>query len=216
MNSEILTKIKTLLGMESEEVSLSQMKLEDGLTIVESESFKEEDSISIITEDGKVPMPEGDYTLEDGRLLVVKEEGVIAEVKEKKEEKEEKEEKEVKEEVIEKEQKEEYMESEAATPKKIVETISKESFFAEIEKLKTENNNLIKQIEELKLNSVEKPTTETTTEENTEVTNEVELKEEVKPIVHNPENKSASTGFKYAQNRMETTLDRVMRKISEK
>ena len=50
--------------------------------------------------------------------------------------------------VIEKEQKEEYMESEAATPKKIVETISKESFFAEIEKLKTENNNLIKQIEE--------------------------------------------------------------------
>ena len=68
--TEILTKIKTLLGVESEVVRLAQMKLEDGLTIVESESFAAGDEIVIVTEDGKVAMPVGDYTLEDGRLLV--------------------------------------------------------------------------------------------------------------------------------------------------
>ena len=90
--TEILTKIKTLLGVESEEIKLAQMKLEDGITIVEAENFAEGDEIVIITEDGKVAMPVGDYTLEDGRMVVVKEEGVIAEVKEaEKEEKEEEE-----------------------------------------------------------------------------------------------------------------------------
>ena len=83
--TEILTKIKTLLGVESEVVRLAQMKLEDGLTIVESD-FEAGAEIMIVTEDGKVAMPVGDYTLEDGRLIVVKEEGLIEEIKEAKEE----------------------------------------------------------------------------------------------------------------------------------
>jgi len=211
--TEILTKIKTLLGVEAEEVKLAQMKLVDGLTIVESESFKAEDSIVIITEDGKVALPEGDYELEDGRLLVIKEEGVIFEVKEGEAKEEEKEE-----EVVEEEAKEEeeYMEKETASPKKIVETISKESFFSEIEKLKEENESLKKELEDVKLKSVEK--TEETKEELTEVkTEEVELsvEEEVTPIVHNPENKKETEGFRYSANRNETTLDRVMKRLSK-
>ena len=212
--TEILSKIKTLLGVEAEEVKLAQMKLVDGLTIVESESFKAEDSIVIITEDGKVPLPEGDYELEDGRLLVVKEEGVIFEIKEGEAKEEE-------EEVVEEEarEEEEYMEKETASPKKIVETISKESFFSEIEALKTENETLKKELEDLKLKAVEKTeeTKEELTEEKTEKTKEVELsvEEEVTPIVHNPENKKEVQGFKYSQNRSESTLDRVIKRINK-
>ena len=215
--TEILSKIKTLLGVEAEEVKLAQMKLVDGLTIVESESFKAEDSIVIITEDGKVPLPEGDYELEDGRLLVVKEEGVIFEVKEGEAKEEEKEEEEVVEEEAKEE--EEYMEKESASPKKIVETISKESFFSEIEALKTENETLKKELEDIKLKAVEKTeeTKEELTEEKTEETKEVELsvEEEVTPIVHNPENKKETEGFRFSANRNETTLDRVMKRLSK-
>tara|TARA_R100000655_G_scaffold5896_1_gene17582 strand:+ start:83 stop:736 length:654 start_codon:yes stop_codon:yes gene_type:complete len=214
--TEILSKIKTLLGVEAEEVKLAQMKLVDGLTIVESESFKAEDSIVIITEDGKVPLPEGDYELEDGRLLVVKEEGVIFEIKEGEAKEEEKEEEVVEEEAREEE---EYMEKETASPKKIVETISKESFFSEIEKLKEENESLKKELEDVKLKAVEKTeeTKEELTEEKTEETKEVELsvEEEVTPIVHNPENKKETEGFRFSANRTETTLDRVMKRLSK-
>jgi hypothetical protein len=213
--TEILTKIKTLLGVESEEVRLAQMKLEDGLTIVESD-FEEGASIEIVTEDGKVSMPVGDYTLEDGRMVVVKEEGLIAEIKEAKEEEETTEE--VTEEEAKSEEKEEYAE-ETKAPKKVIESITKESFFSEMEKLKEENESLKKELEGLKLSSEE------TSVENTEVketekengSTEVELstEEEPKPIVHNPENEKKIEGFKYSQNRRRTTLDRVMDRLSE-
>ena len=198
-NTDIISKIKTLLGLEQTEVNLAQMKLEDGLTIVESEKFEEGDNISIIAEDGKVAMPVGEYELEDGRMLVVKEEGIIDMVKGK-------EEKEEKEEVIEKEEeKEEYVEQEAETPKKVVETVTKEFHFEETEKLR-------KEIEELKLKI--QPQEEDKKEEKEEV---IELKEEerVEPIVHNPENKKEIEGFKFSQNRTQTTLDRVMNRLSK-
>lgn len=212
--SEILSKIKTLLGGETHEVALAQMKLMDGLTIVESESFKAEDSISIITEDGKVAMPEGSYELEDGRLLIVKQEGIIFEVKEKEEEEKEDVKEDIKEDIekeTKSETKEEYSE-ENTTPKKVIESITKESFFAEIEKLKNENNVLRKEIEDLKLSAEDK-----TEEVETEKTEETKLAtiEEVSPIVHNPENKKTTEGFKFAQNRNETTFDRVLKRLNK-
>ena len=78
--TEILKNIKTFLGEETLEevkVELAQAKLENG-TIVESESFKAGDEIFIITDDEKVAMPVGEYVMEDGKLLVVEEEGIIA------------------------------------------------------------------------------------------------------------------------------------------
>ena len=36
----------------------------------------------IVTDDEKVAMPVGEYILEDGRLVVVEEEGIIADVRE--------------------------------------------------------------------------------------------------------------------------------------
>ncbi|QDP65244.1 MAG: hypothetical protein Unbinned2819contig1004_35 [Prokaryotic dsDNA virus sp.] len=211
--TEILTKIKTLLGVENEvQVNLAQMKLEDGITIVEAENFEAGDEIMIITEDGKVALPVGDYKLEDGKMIVIKEEGVIAEVKdgEEKEAEEEVEEVEKKDE----EEKEKYAE-ETATPKKVVESVTKESYFSEVEKLKTDNENLKKELEELKLSLTKKDSEETKVEE-TKTEDKVELAtDEVTKINFNPENKKEVEGFKYSPNRMETTLDRVMRKLSE-
>ena len=204
-NPDILTKIKTLLGIESKEVKLAQMKLEDGMTIVESENFEEGDEIVIITEDGKVAMPIGDYSLEDGRMLVVKEEGLIAEVKGKEEEEKEEVTEEIEEEAK-SEEKEEYAE-ETKEPKKIVKSVSEEIHFTEIEKLKEENETLKKQLEGLKLSSEDS--------EKTEMSKEVKETEKIEPIVHNPESKKAIDGFKYAQNRTKTTLDRVMEKLSK-
>ena len=215
--TEILTKIKTLLGVESEEVRLAQMKLEDGLTIVESD-FEEGASIEIVTEDGKVSMPVGDYTLEDGRMVVVKEEGLIAEIKEAKEEEEEETTEEVTEEEArsEEDEKEMYKE-ETKAPKKVIESITKESFFSEIEKLKEENESLKKELEGLKLSSEETSVENTEVKETEKETTEVELstEEEPKPIVFNPENEKKIEGFKYSQNRRRTTLDRVMDRLSE-
>ena len=209
--TEILTKIKTLLGVESEEVRLAQMKLEDGLTIVESD-FEEGASIEIVTEDGKVSMPVGDYTLEDGRMVVVKEEGLIAEIKEAKEEEEEETTEEVTEEEAKSEEKEEYAE-ETKAPKKVIESITKESFFSEMEKLKEENETLKKELEGLKLSTVENTEVKETETETTEV--ELSTEEEPKPIVHNPENKErVNLGRKISPKKQRTIMDSVFERIA--
>ena len=74
----MLNQIKTLLNIE---VKLEEMKLENG-TIVSAESFEKDKEIFIVTDDEKVAMPVGEYLLEDGRLVVVSEEGMIADVRE--------------------------------------------------------------------------------------------------------------------------------------
>ena len=86
--TEILNEIKNVLGIElsEESVALAVMKLENG-TEIESESFEVGKDVFIKNEDGdSIPLPVGDYTLEDGTLLSVKEEGKIAEMKKKEEE----------------------------------------------------------------------------------------------------------------------------------
>ena len=74
----MLNQIKTLLNIE---VKLEEMKLENG-TIVSAESFEKGKEIFIVTDDEKVAMPVGEYMLEDSRLVVVEEEGIIGDVRE--------------------------------------------------------------------------------------------------------------------------------------
>jgi len=76
-NQEMLNKIKTLLNLE---VKLEEAKLENG-TVVEAEKFEKGSEIFIKTDDERVAMPVGEYILEDGKLLVVEEEGVIADMR---------------------------------------------------------------------------------------------------------------------------------------
>ena len=69
--------------VEGVEVTLETMKLKDGVTILEAEIFEAGQPVFIVAEnDERVPAPIGDHELEDGRILVITEEGVIAEIKE--------------------------------------------------------------------------------------------------------------------------------------
>ena len=197
--SKTLDAIKTALGME---LKLATMKLEDGVTVLEAEVFEEGNSVNIVTEDEqRIALPEGEYKLEDGMILKVEEEGIIASISEM--EVKEEEEVVVEEEVAASEKSTETV----ATPKKVVEAVTKESYFT-----KEEVANLIEsKIAELKieLNAVHKE------EEKEE--KEVELSEvpAAKPITHNPENMEKTANVKYSQNRQKTTLDRVMEKLSK-
>lgn len=194
-----LNQIKALLALE---VKLAQMKLEDGITIVEAESFEPDFSIGIVTADGIVPMPVGEYKLEDGRILVVEVEGIIAAIKEEEAEAEV----EIEVEAAPEEVVEPMMEAEVApTPKRIVESVSKETFFeAEIEALKTELAAIKAENESLKASK-----------ESLEVElSNVEAGAEA--IVTNPEAEVKVNSFKLSKNRVRSIEDSVFSKIFNK
>jgi len=175
----VLNEIKTLLGME---VKLAQMKLKDGVTVIEADAFEMDNNVFIVNGEERIAMPVGEYELEDGMILVVAVEGVIAEIKET---------------VVEEEapEVEEEVEAQAetvsapSTPKRIVESVSKEMFFAEIEKLRTE-------IAELK-----------------SVKQELSSEVVVEPLTHSPEVKNEVKLNKISTNRQMTTQDIVMAKL---
>jgi hypothetical protein len=193
MKTSVINQIKTLLGME---VKLETMKLMDGITIFEADAFEMDKEVFIVTEDEqKIPVPIGEYKMEDGRILVVVEEGIISELKEKEEEVEE---------VIEEEAPEVEVEVEAeATPsaKKTIESIVKETFFAEIEKLTNENIELKEKLENL--SKVEEVAVEAT-----------ELAD-IAPISFNPENTNEVETFVYGSKRPRTIMDTILEKINK-
>ena len=207
MKTNVLTQIKQLLGME---VKLEMMKLADGMTMIEADSFEPEMAVVIVTEDEqKIPLPVGEYELEDGRILVVAVEGVIAEIKEKAEEAPEVE-VEVEAPEADMPAEEVMAEAEVTTPKKTVESIIKETFFSEMEALKAENEELKAKLETF---SKVEPTTEVALEE---VAEEVKVElEEVKPITFNPEKENKVEGFKLASKRQRTTMDSILEKLNK-
>mgnify|MGYP000131817059 CR=1 FL=1 len=81
--TDMLNKVKEVLGVElneeTQEVKLAQATLENG-TVIESEDFAAGSEVFIVTEDEKVALPVGEYTLEDGEMLKVEEEGIIASI----------------------------------------------------------------------------------------------------------------------------------------
>lgn len=132
---EIVNKICVALNIE---VKLDQMKLNDGVTVIEADSFEPNNEVFIITEDEqRIPLPVGEYVVENGMLLVVTQEGVIAEIKEQEAPKEEE-----APEVEEEEMKKDDKMIEKAQVKKTVESMVKETFFSEMESLKEENERL--------------------------------------------------------------------------
>jgi len=68
------------IEVKADEVKLAQESLDNG-TIVEAESFEAGQPIFIVNEEERVPLPIGEYEKE-GMLLIVTEEGIIAEIKE--------------------------------------------------------------------------------------------------------------------------------------
>jgi len=191
MKNNVINQIKQLLGME---VKLEQMKLADGVTILEADAFEAGMEVFIVTEDEqKIPLPVGEYEMENGFMLVVEEEGIIASYMEAAPE----------EEVAPMEQPEAEVpveaEAEVKTPKRVIESVVKESHFSaeEFEALKAEIVALKSQLE----------SKEEVVEEKVEL-------EEVTPISFNPEVEATNANFKYGQNRPMSTLDRVMSKIN--
>lgn len=181
-----LKTIKTYLGME---VKLAQIKLADGVTVIEFDSLEVGKEVFIVNENGNVPLPIGEYELEDGNILEVYEDGIIGEVKSKEEEQPPMEEKEPVAEVPVEASVEPQREV-----KKVVKSTIEEQHFAEIEELK-------KQIVELKA----------MIEVKEEVKEEViELEETPKPISFNPEKTNESEQIKLAVNSRLSSRDKIL------
>ena len=82
MNAEtILDRIMVKLGIaEPVAVALEQVKTEDGQAVFEADSFAVGEAVFIVTEDGKIPAPAGEFAMEDGNIVEVDENGVIVEI----------------------------------------------------------------------------------------------------------------------------------------
>lgn len=63
------------------EVKFEQMTLENG-AVLEAEAFEAGNEVFVMSGEDRVPAPVGEHLLADGRILVIAEEGVIAEIKE--------------------------------------------------------------------------------------------------------------------------------------
>ena len=201
--TNILNQIKTLLNIE---VKLMDMKLENG-TIVSAESFEKGNEIFIVTDDEKVAMPVGEYILEDGKLLIVEEEGMIADVRE------------VSDEVPAKEEEEttEDLEEEVEEKKDMADVADWEGMEKRIQNLEDAIASLkgekMEDVQEEEMSNDQAPLKSRTIKEEF---SEVELSEEVKPIKHNPEAKATQKKqVQFGKGKFNTTFDRVLNRLNK-
>ena len=186
---DILNKIKEVVGIElSEEVAiqLEEIKLENG-TVLVSEAFEEGQSVFIKTEDEEIALPVGEYTLEDGRSLMVKEEGLIDKIMDK----EEKEEVKASEETL------ESTEDVVESTEDVVETaLEDEKEDEEKEEMRyVTREEFAKAVEEIKLMIEKMGKGEKEDMSEVEVEKEEMSAEAADPIKHNPEAEAKSTGW---------------------
>ena len=207
----MINKIKTLLNIE---VKLEEAKLENG-TIVEAESFEKGKEIFIKTDDERVAMPVGEYMLEDGKLVVVEEEGIIADLRDPSDEVPAKEDAESEEET---EDLEDKKEDEMADEGNYV---TKDSF----REMEVKIQNLEDAISDLKGDKESKmkdQDEEVEMEgENSRQPKSRTIKEEfseaaVEPIKHSPEANFKEVKQKvFGKTKYKTTLDRVLSKLNK-
>lgn len=184
----IINKFKAILGME---LKLAQMLLVDGVTTVEAESFEPGMPVYIVTDGAQIAMPIGQYELEDGKMLTVNEEGIIASVEDAPTGEENPAEQMVEPAEVEMEQ--------SAPAKKTVESVVKETYFEKIEEQAKQIIELKAELEKLKQ---EKETVE------------LSIEEPVKPIVHNPE-PSVSLNKSFFPSNPNSRLERIFKHINE-
>jgi hypothetical protein len=188
--TKMLNQIRTLLNIE---VKLEEMKLENG-TVVSADTFEKGSEIFIVTDDEKVAMPVGEYILEDGRLVVISEEGIIADVREVSDEVPAEETEDLEEETVETEVPEEVATEVEAIIEAVVEVIA-----PVIEEVKSEIEELKKQFSEMKGGKKKE-----------------DMSAARKPIKHNPEAKAPQKKqMQFAKGQFNTTLDRVLNKLNK-
>lgn len=188
---EILNRVyEIVMGKEepTTKVELAQQKTADGAAVLEAEAFEIGNAVFIVTEEGNIPVPMGEYMLEEGLKIEVDEQGVIVEVSTEGAETTEEVVEEIVEEVEAKDEpmKEEVMES---APKKVVKskTEMEESYFSAFETrlsaiekanedLKSLNVKLSEENEELKKQLAETPAPHTKFNPDAEAQREVKFK----------------------------------------
>lgn len=87
--TETLNRVLATLGLKPEatiEVDLAQVKTEDGQATFESDNFAVGEAVFIVTPDGNIPTPEGEFALENGNVMTVDANGTIVEIATKEEE----------------------------------------------------------------------------------------------------------------------------------
>ena len=204
--AELLNKVRAVLGIS---VELEKMELENG-TVLESESFESGAEIFIVVDEDKVATPVGEYETKDGKVIVVAEEGVIAEVKDVSEEEEAPaEEAPVAEEMAEDEEVTDVKEEEVPADDDIKNVIN--AIAEELAMLKAE-------IEKLKGGGSEDLSTEEVVTEDLSAQVEVELSTpSAEPISHTPDNtvnkKEQHLHAKKASKN--STLNRVFNKLNK-
>jgi outer membrane biosynthesis protein TonB len=178
----MLTKIKALLSV----VKLAEAKLENG-TVIEAEAFEAGQAVFIVSDEERVPLPIGNYTMESGDLLMVQEEGMISSVTPSTE---------LADEEIVVEAPEEVVSEVEAIVEAVVEVIT-----PVIEEVKSEIEELKKKFSKLE----EQPKEEEAPKE--------EKKEEMsRKFKHNPERKTAIKG-NLSKNQGSSTLERVFNQL---
>ena len=192
----MLNQIRTLLNIE---VRLEEMKLENG-TVVSAETFEKGSEIFIVTDDEKVAMPVGEYILEDGRLVIVEAEGMIADVREVSDEVPAKETEDLEEETVETEVPEEVATEVEAIIEAVVEVIA-----PVIEEVKSEIEELKKQYASLMDDK----------EEKADDKKKEDLSAARKPITRNSQPKTNKTKVEFGSGKFATTLDRVLNKLNK-
>ena len=196
-SQETLGKIMELLNLQ-DEIKLESMKLDNG-TVIEAEAFEANQEVFIVTEDERIALPVGEYTLEDGRILVVAEEGVIAEMRDGGEEA----------------PAEEPAQEEATEEVEANEEEEKEMSYATKEELSAAVEEMKAMIEEIK--AMMSPKEEEMAEEVKEEVKEEEVdlsadEPAAKPIKHSPDTKTADLQ-KFSKGARKDTLARIFDKL---
>lgn len=179
------------------EVKFEQMTLENG-AVLEAEAFEAGNEVFVVSGEDRVPAPVGEHLLSDGRVLVVAEEGMIAEIKEAAAEEEASVEIEVEasaEEPAETELAEVEVKEEAPAVAAIVEKVLEEIAMMreEMKAMREEMGGYAKK------------------EEMSAIKAELSAEPAAKPIKHNPETKQAN---KVEFKRPAKSLDRVLARLN--
>ena len=188
---------------ETVEVKFEQMTLENG-TVLEAEAFEAGNEVFIVNEEDRIAVPVGEYTMADGRVLYVTEEGLIAEIKTAEAEAEEEA---VEVEVEASEETPEVVE-EALAEEMPMEDIIKEIVMPMVEEIKAVLSAIREEMGAYKekMSAVE--------EENANLKTELSSQSAAKPIKHNPETAPKSE-VKLANRRPQTSFDRVLAKMNK-
>ena len=173
------------------EVKFEQMTLENG-AFLEAELFEAGNEVFVISGEDRVAAPIGEHLLADGRILVITEEGVIAEIKEASEAEVE-------------------VEAQAEEPTELAEMEVKEEAPAVVAVIERVLEEIAMMREEMK-GMREEMGGYAKKEEMAAVKAELSAAPAAKPIKHNPETKQVQ---KMSTNRPERAIDRVLARINK-